>query len=174
MLETDRLRIRRLTAADADFLLELLNDPDFLRQIGDRGVRRYEQAIRYVIDGPDAMFERHGVGLMAVVEKASGASVGICGLLRRAELEGFDLGFAFLAAARGRGYATEASRRVLDDAISRLDLGPSVLAITAPGNDASARVLSKLGFVARGRRSLHDEGEEIELYALELPSGSVP
>jgi len=64
--ETERLRLRRLTADDAPFILELLNDPDFLRNIGDRGVRTEADARGYILDGPVASYERHGFGLYLV------------------------------------------------------------------------------------------------------------
>ena len=65
-LETLRLRIRELTPADAPFILTLLNDPDFLRNIGDRNVRTLEDARRYIEAGPMASYARHGFGLCHV------------------------------------------------------------------------------------------------------------
>ncbi len=47
VLETTRLRLRHLGASDAPFMLRLLNDPAFIRNIGDRGVRTEGDALRY-------------------------------------------------------------------------------------------------------------------------------
>ena len=58
VLETDRLVIRRLSADDAPFILELLNQPSFLRFIGDKGVRSLADAVRYLETGPLASYER--------------------------------------------------------------------------------------------------------------------
>src|SRR5690349_18580516 len=96
VLETDRLVLRQLSTDDDAFILELLNDPGWLRFIGDRGVRTLEDARRYILSGPVDMYERLGFGLYAVELKAGGSPIGMCGLLKRATLPEVDLGFAFL------------------------------------------------------------------------------
>lgn len=144
-LETERLRLRHLTVADAPFIVELLNDPDFIRNIGDRGVRTLEDARQYVLTGPGASYEQHGFGLDMVESKQSGLGVGICGLLRRDCHPDVELGFAFLPTARGRNYAFETGRAALD--FGRQSLGLTrIVALTAPDNAASIHVLGKLGF----------------------------
>jgi [ribosomal protein S5]-alanine N-acetyltransferase len=145
ILETARLRLRHLSSADAPFMLELLNDPDFIRNIADRGVRTEDEAERYILEGPAASYEQHGFGLYLVEAKESKARVGICGLLRRDCHPDVEIGFAFLPAARGRSYAFEAGQAVLDLGIRDLQL-ERVVALTAPDNFASMRVLEKLGF----------------------------
>ena len=65
-LDTPRLRLRELGPEDAPFIVELLNDRDFLQNIGDRGVRDAGDAQRYLRDGPMASYRRHGHGLLAV------------------------------------------------------------------------------------------------------------
>jgi len=144
-LETERLRIRHLSSADAPFILELLNDPDFIRNIGDRGVRTLEQARQYIQKGPAASYEQHGFGLDLVESKQPGGSVGMCGLLRRNCHPEVEIGFAFVPAARGRNYAFEAGRAVIEYGLRSLQL-PRIVALTAPENLASIRVLEKLGF----------------------------
>jgi len=145
LLETQRLRLRHLSAADAPFILELLSDADFIRNIGDRGVRTLEQARQYVLTGPAASYEQHGFGLDLVESKQSGAALGICGLLRRDCHPEVEIGFAFLPAARGQNYAFEAGQAVLDFGVRSLHL-TRIIALTAPDNLASIRVLEKLGF----------------------------
>jgi len=145
VLETARLRLRRLSEADAPFMLELLNDPDFIRNIADRGIRTEGEAQRYILKGPVASYEQHGFGLYLVELKQSGVSVGICGLLRRDCHPDIEIGFAFLPAARGQSYASEAGQAVLDFGIRALQL-ERIVALTAPDNFASMRVLEKLGF----------------------------
>ena len=164
--ETERLRIRRLAAPDAPFILALLNDPDFLRYIGDRGVRTVDDAAAYIEDGPVASYRAHGVGLCLVLERATGSPAGICGVLRRPTLEDPDLGFAFLPDYRGRGYALEAAGAVMRHAAG---LGIERLAaIVSPGNEASARLLAKLGFRFEGLVRLTPEAHELELYGADL------
>jgi ribosomal-protein-alanine N-acetyltransferase len=145
LLETERLRLRHLSNADAPFILELLTDPDFIRNIGDRGVRTLEQAQQYIQKGPAASYEEHGFGLDVVESRQSGLSLGMCGLLRRECHPDVEIGFAFLPAARGQSYAFEAGRAVIDFGLRSLHL-PRIVALTAPDNRASMRVLEKLGF----------------------------
>jgi RimJ/RimL family protein N-acetyltransferase len=141
---TDRLTIRSLNAADAPFVLELLNEPSFIRNIRDSQVRTIGDAERYIEDGPTASYARHGFGLMRVALKAADEPVGICGLLKRDTLEHPDIGFAFLERFCGQGYATEAAQAVMGHARDVLGL-KTVAAITAPHNTASGRVLEKAG-----------------------------
>ena len=96
VIETPRLALHRLTTDDADFILELLNEPSFLRYIGDKGVRTREDACQYILAGPMASYDRFGFGLYRVERKDSGEPIGMCGLLKRESLEDVDVGFAFL------------------------------------------------------------------------------
>lgn len=143
-LETRRLLIEELRLEDASFILELLNDPDFIDQIADRGVRNLEDARRFLRDGPLASYREHGFGMFAVRGRQTGESLGLCGLVRRPELETVDLGYAFLPSARGQGFALEAARRVLRFAHEDLDF-KHLLAIVNPGNLPSRTLLEKLG-----------------------------
>ncbi len=165
--ETDRLLVRELVEDDASFMLRLVNDPSWLRFIGDRGVRDLDGARRFVRDGPRASYAANGFGMWCVVEKASGDAVGTCGILRRAGLPDPDLGFAFLPSAWGRGLATESARAVL--AVARDALGlRRILAITTLDNEASMRVLGRLGFARTGSTRLPTEDRELALFALDL------
>jgi RimJ/RimL family protein N-acetyltransferase len=125
-------------------MLELLTDPGFIQNIGDRGVRTLEQARQYIEAGPTASYEQHGFGLDRVESKLTGAVLGICGLLRRDCHQDVEIGFAFLPAARGQNFAFESARAVLDYGFLSLQL-PRIVALTAPDNLASIRVLEKLG-----------------------------
>ncbi|HEX7242705.1 MAG TPA: GNAT family N-acetyltransferase [Longimicrobiaceae bacterium] len=158
VIETGRLRLRRLAEEDAPFILELVNDPDWLRFIGDRGVRDLDDARRYVVDGPVASYGRHGYGLYLVETREDAAPAGICGLVRREWLEEADLGFAFLPRFRGRGLAREAARATLEYAAGTLGL-ERISAIVSPGNEASLRLLRELGF-GSGRRVRPPGGDD--------------
>lgn len=137
-LWTERLSLRPITEADAPFVLELLNDAGWIANIGDRGVRTLEAARGYIVD-------RFAPNVWFVVRDAQGQPLGVCGIVEREGLGAPDLGYAFLARHCGRGYATEAAAAVLR--YGRESLGLSrIVAITAPGNAASQRVLEKLGF----------------------------
>jgi [ribosomal protein S5]-alanine N-acetyltransferase len=166
LLATERLAIRRLTLEDAPFLLELLNEPSFLRNIGDRGVRSVVDARRYLEAGPLASYHAHGFGLYRVELGDSGEPIGICGLLRRPQLDDVDLGFALLPRFWGRGYAIEAARRVLRHAWEDVAL-LRVVAITTPDNRGSIRVLESLGMTFEGTVPWDEDGAELRLYAIE-------
>jgi RimJ/RimL family protein N-acetyltransferase len=161
--ETARLRITRLTVEDAPFILGLLNDPDFLRYIGDRGVRTLDEAAAYLTSGPLASYARHGFGLYLVSLGDTGVPIGISGVLRRDTLPDPDIGFAFLPGFRRQGYALEAARAVLDHAVRDLGLG-RIVAIVSPDNEASRRLLGVLGFRGEGRIRLAEGADEVDLF----------
>ena len=145
MFETERLRVRRIDEGDAGFMLAMLTDPGFLANIGDRGVRTIADAEAYIRNRVLSSYETHGFGMFRVSLKADDEPIGLCGLVRREGLDRPDLGFAYLAAHTGKGYGYEAGRGMIAWGRSALDVGPLV-AITAPYNEASARLLVKLGF----------------------------
>lgn len=142
--ETERLTLRRLTADDAEFVFALLNEPSWLRFIGDKGVRTLDDARAYIENGPMAMYERFGFGLYVTERRTDGVPMGMCGLIKRDGLDDVDIGFAFLPAYWGRGYAFEAAAAVMDYGRNVIGL-TRIVAITAPDNESSARLLEKLG-----------------------------
>ena len=144
MFGTERLRLRLLVPEDAPFILELLNEPAFIRNIADKGVRTLEDARGYLVNGPMASYARHGFGLFAVELKESGQPLGICGLIRREGLADVDVGYAFLERHWGRGFAVEAAAATLAYGMNQLGLA-RIVAITAPGNQDSIRVLERIG-----------------------------
>jgi RimJ/RimL family protein N-acetyltransferase len=163
-IETARLALREFTEGDAAFVLRLVNEPSFLRYIGDRGVRSLEDARRYIADGPVAGYARHGHGLMRVDRKSDGAVVGMCGILKRDTLPDPDLGFSFLPEYWSQGYALESAQAVMRLAREALGLG-RVVAITTRDNGRSIRLLEKLGF--RFERMIGIGGEELRLFECE-------
>ena len=163
MFDTDRLRLRRLVPEDAPFILELLNEPSFLRNIADKGVRTLEDARGYLVNGPMASYARHGFGLFAVELKESGLPLGICGLIRREGLADVDVGFAFLERHWGRGFAVEAAAATLAYGLNQLGLA-RIVAITAPGNQGSIRVLERIGMRFERMIELPQYGGENRLF----------
>lgn len=169
VLETDRLVLRRLSSSgdtDAHFLLGLLNQPSYLRFIGDKGVRTLADAHRYLETGPLASYERHGFGLFLVTLKDGGTPIGICGLLKRDTLPDVDIGYALLPAYEGRGYALEAAQAVLRYGQTTHGLR-RIVATTTLDNDASMRLLRKIGLHLEGRIRTEENGPEVNLFAIE-------
>jgi RimJ/RimL family protein N-acetyltransferase len=163
VLHTDRLTLRPLTEHDAAFILQLLNEPSFIRFIGDRGMRTPHDARAYIRKGLVASYERFGFGLLLVTLKEDGTPIGICGLLKRDTLEDVDVGFAFLPAYWSKGYGFESASAVIADGRTTLGL-TRIVAITNPDNVASIRLLEKLGLTFERMIRIADEGKELRLY----------
>jgi RimJ/RimL family protein N-acetyltransferase len=162
--ETERLLVRWLNASDSTFILELVNEPSWIRYIGDRGVKTQQDAARYIQNGPVAMYQRLGFGLYLVELKQTGEPVGMCGLIKREALENVDLGFAFLPRFWGKGYALEAASAVMSYARGELGLS-RIVAVLSRDNQRSRMLLEKLGFGLEGTVKLREDDEELELYA---------
>src|SRR5688500_5360612 len=145
-IETERLLLRPLGMQDTDFIIELLNDPSFIKNIGDRNVHSIEDAHGYILKGPVASYEKNGFGLCLVTLKETGESIGMCGLIKRDALEDVDLGYAYLPSYWSKGYAVEAAGATLNFGWEVIGL-KRIVAITDPSNTPSNRVLEKLGFV---------------------------
>ena len=105
--------VRWLDTDDAAFILQLVNEPSWLKYIGDKRVRTLQDAENYIHTGPAEMYGRLGFGLYLVALRDSGERLGICGLIKRASLDDVDLGFAFLPTFWGRGYAHEAAAAIM-------------------------------------------------------------
>lgn len=163
--ESNRLRLEQFTAADSGFIIELLNSEGWLAYIGDRNVRTEEQAKAYLERGPVKSYQQHGFGLSKVVLKESGMPVGMCGLVRRDFLAHADLGFAFLPAQMGKGYAFEIAARTLEHGFAT-GAHQAILAITLPYNTACIRLLLKLGFREDGTVVYPGSEEVLEQYRI--------
>ena len=167
VLQTDRLSLRHLSMADSDFILQLLNEPSFIKNIGDKGVRTLEDARAYITNGPMASYQKHGFGLWLVEAKQSGARVGICGLLKRDVLDYVDIGYALLPEFWSQGYGLESATAVLSFARERLGL-KRIVAVVSPHNQSSIRLLEKIGFAFEKMVRLSPEAEEIKLFATNI------
>lgn len=162
VLETTRLILRWLEVEDAEFIFELLNEPSFLRFVGDKGVRSIADAREYILHGPIASYEHFGFGLFRT-ELKTGDPIGICGLLKRDSLEDVDIGFALLPEYWGQGYAFEAASAVLTYAGEVFAL-QRIVAITDPDNFASIKLLEKLGLRFERMVKLSEGAPEIKLF----------
>ncbi|WP_068545736.1 GNAT family N-acetyltransferase [Thalassotalea crassostreae] len=175
-IETERLLIRKLTLSDADFILQLLNEPDFHKYIGDKQVVDRESAINYIKNGPHQMFREHGFALHLVELKDSNTAIGICGLLQREGLDSADLGFAFLQKYYQQGFGFESAQAIINDhfshvidgALTQIDnnLDLQILAVTSLDNAASIALLEKLGFKFKTQIFLPGYKELSNLYAI--------
>jgi ribosomal-protein-alanine N-acetyltransferase len=162
IVETDRLVMREIGKDDAAFIFELLNTPSFIRYIGDRGVRVLDDARHYIETRYHQSYREHGYGLYAVELKPGQKPIGMCGFVRRNELPGPDIGFAFLPEYEGKGYGYESASAIMK--YGRETLGfDRVFAITSIDNEKSGGLLIKLGFVFDKLIAMPD-GEVLNLY----------
>ncbi|MGA8220110.1 MAG: GNAT family N-acetyltransferase [Candidatus Acidiferrales bacterium] len=166
VIETERLALRRLGVEDAEFIRELLNEPSFIENIGDRGVRTAEDACRYILNGPVMSYDRLGFGLYLVELKETGEAIGISGLLKREALEDVDIGFAFLPKFWGKGYAYESAAAVMEYGRNVLGI-KRIVAVTATHNEASMRVLRKIGLRFERMVRMSGDGKESRLFVPE-------
>ena len=166
VLEAARLTLRHLSIGDAEFILRLLNEPSFLRYIGDKGVRNLDDARQYILNGPVASYERNGFGLYLVELKDDGTPIGISGLVKRDTLPDPDIGFAFLPAYWSQGYAVESAAAVMTYAREGLGL-TRIAAITSPDNNASEKLLGKIGLRFERMIKLSDGEDQVKLFASE-------
>ena len=171
VIETERLALHAFdpdSEGDVAFMHRLLNEPSFIQNIGDRGVRSLVDAHAYLLKGPVASYAANGFGLYRMQVKASGDTIGTCGLVKRATLDHADLGYALLPESCGKGYAAEAAAAVLAYGHGVLGL-PRILAITNPGNTASIRVLEKLDFRFENMVQWPPDNLALKLFAHETP-----
>ena len=170
VLETGRLVLSRLSTDDSEFILGLLNEPSFLQNIGDKGVRTLDEARDYLVSGPIDSYERLGYGLYLTTLKETEIPIGMCGLLKRDSLDDADIGFAFLPEYWGQGYATESAGAVLAYGKTMLDVS-RIVAIVSPNNDVSIHVLEKIGMHYQKPVRLSQDADEISLYTIDLTQG---
>ena len=144
ILETERLILREFTVSDAKFIVELVNTPGWIEYIGDRNIKTKGQAKTYLENGPIKSYELNGFGLSLVELRNEKIPIGMCGILKRDQLNHPDIGFAFLPEYMGKGYALEMARATMDFAKGHLKIH-TLLAITVPFNKGSIKLLEKVG-----------------------------
>ncbi|MEP6705330.1 MAG: GNAT family N-acetyltransferase [Acidobacteriota bacterium] len=162
ILETERLRLRKITVADAEFIHGLMNEPAYLEYIGDKGVKTVGDAERFLANVAIKSYEDNGFGHYIVELPDSGTPMGTCGYVKRAELDDPDIGFAFLPEFRKQGYALESAKAMLSFGIDTLGF-KNISAITTQHNDRSVQLLNKLGFRFEKLLSMPN-GDELKLF----------
>ena len=171
ILETKRTILRKVTKDDAEFVLDLLNQPSFIRYIGDRNVRTIDEARDYIESRFTESYCKFGFGMWVVELKESGELIGLCGFVRRDSLPDADVGFAFLPQYERKGYAFESASAAMLYGRNVLSLA-RVLAITSQDNDASGKLLGKLDFKFERLIKLPHDDEELKLFSSSAPQTS--
>ncbi len=167
MIDTERLTLREFTSDDAPFVLALVNDPDWIKFIGDRGVRTLDDARTYIAERLQKSYRKLGFGMWLVERKEDGAAIGMCGLLKRDYLDALDIGFGFLPDFRGQSYAFEAANAVMDYGKSELGL-KRLLGFVLVGNQKSVTLLERLGMQYERNFQIPGDDDDLELYGKDL------
>ncbi|MCL6265373.1 GNAT family N-acetyltransferase [Flagellimonas myxillae] len=161
---TERLVIREANPKDYQFIIELLNSPNWITFIGDRGVKTEKQALGYIKNSLVSSYTKHGFGLYIMVLKESKTPIGLCGFLQRDYLDYPDIGFATLPGFEGHGYTFEACKTLMMHANENLNL-ECILGITTPANIKSRNLLSKIGLQEIGTIKPPGKREELLLFS---------
>lgn len=161
-LESERLIIKDVEVKEAPFYFELFNDPDWIKYINDKGLKSVEETASYLEDILEKNSKLNGLGFYSVLEKGTNSFIGMTSVLQREKLDYIDVGYALLPKARGKGYATEATKLTMNFVQEKFKQD-KVLAFTLPENDKSKRLLEKLGFKYIGIQTIF-EGEEDCVY----------
>jgi RimJ/RimL family protein N-acetyltransferase len=167
IITTERLNLRLINTDDAPFYLELINDTSFIKNIRDKGIRTLEAARDDILNGPLASQAKNGFSLYLVERREDGASLGLCGLVKRDTLKNVDIGYALMPQFSGLGYAWEAATATVQYARDTLHLS-KLAGITSPDNASSNKLLLKLGFVLEAVVVLAGESRNTNLYGKEL------
>jgi len=167
ILETERLILQQVSIDDAELILNLLNEPSFIRNIGDRNVRTLDEAREYILKWMVGSYKENGFGLYLVLQKEDDTPIGICGLLKRDILDDVDIGYAFLPQFWSKGYATESALVVKDYARKTIGL-KRIVAITDLDNQESIRVLEKIGFRYEKMVRLSEDDIDLKLYSIDF------
>lgn len=162
--QTPRLGLRELTIGDAEFILGLVNEPSFLANIGDKGVRTLADAREFILDGPWRRGQKPGYGQFMVELKPEGVPIGVCGLLYREKLDLTDVGCAFLPAYWRQGFAYEAAAAVMEYGRSTLGV-EKIVGLTSEENLASIALLEKFGMTFQGMVKMSDDDPGTALYS---------
>lgn len=145
----------------------LMNDPAYLRFIGDKGIRTVSDARKYILNGPAHSYEHYGYGLYLTELKKRGEPIGICGLVNRESLEDVDIGFAFLPQYWAQGYAHESAAAVIEYGKNIIGL-KRIVAVTAADNQSSIRLIEKIGMRFEKMTSVFADQPDVKLFAAEF------
>lgn len=165
MIETRRLRLRRLRLSDEPDLIALDSDADVMRYVGSpAGARPPAETLERVRQRIGA--DHGAMGFWRVEGKHDGQFYGLGALIRMPEGDDVELAYRLARPAWGRGIATEAGGALVDYAFRTLLLG-RLVAVTYPENVASQRVLQKIGFTRAG--TIAYRGTETTYFVLSAP-----
>ncbi len=166
ILQTQRLLLRKMSLADSDFILELLNTPKWHKYIGDYGIDTLEKASDYLRARVLPNYEKFGFGFYIIERLEDRVRIGNCGLAVREGLPTPDIGYSLLPQYEGQGYAFEAASATVEYAVNTHEL-EHISAITTVDNTRSRKLLNKLGMKFKKMTTLVGDNEELMLYGID-------
>ncbi len=164
ILSTERLTISKITLKDASFLRELMNDKDWIQNIGDREIHSDEDAENHIKERFFKSYDEFGFGFYVLRLKSNNERIGTAGLIDRDGIEGIEIGYGLLPAYRGKGFAFEATQAIFNYAKNDLMLD-KLVAIVNPLNKKSIVLLEKLGLRFEKMVQLPGEEKEIKYFS---------
>lgn len=139
-LVTQRLELTLLCNNDAAFIAVLLNTEGWIKFIGDRNVHSEADAGAYI----EKIMANPNIHYHVLKTKDNMVPVGVISFIKRDYLQHWDIGFALLPQAFGKGYAYEGAMAVLQYNAA-CGNHKKFLATVLPDNTASVKLLKKLG-----------------------------
>lgn len=162
--ETERLLLREINVGDAEFILRLVNEPSFVSNIGDNGLKNLNDARQFIMEGYWTSQEHPGYGMFLVELKTQRIPIGGCGVLYRSALDVTDIGFTFLPEYWGRGFAYEAAEAIMKYGHSTLGI-KKIVGLTSEDNLGSINLLKKLGMDFKKTVKMSDDDPGTNLYS---------
>jgi RimJ/RimL family protein N-acetyltransferase len=165
-IRTERLLLRRWQDSDVSPYAAICADPEVMRYVASGEVRTPEQS-RAAILAFEEEWREKGFGLFAVERSSDAQLIGFTGLSMPTFLPeimpAVEIGWRFARSSWGMGYATEAARAVLDFGLRHLRL-PEIVSIYQVGNDASRRIVEKLGMTYERETIDPSSGRIVQVY----------
>lgn len=168
-IQTERLILKRVSLADAEFIQKLYNGAKFIEFIGDKGIRTVEDAQNYIEKRFLPQIEKLGFGNYIIIRKEDERKVGSVGIFERDGLDVHDIGFSFLPEFEAKGYGFEAASALIHVSFTEFGL-QKISAITSNANISSQKLIEKLGLKYLKNIQLPNDDEELRYYEIDNKS----
>lgn len=168
ILQTPRTIVRQATLDDAAFVIELLNEPGWIRFIGDRDIHDLDAARAYIHERLLSSYAKHGFGSYVTCEKSTNTPIGLIGFVKRDTLDAPDIGYAVCQAHQGKGYAFEVCQALVQHGWEHLGFD-KLYGYCLPDNVVSVNLLEKLGMTYLRDEDVNQSDEMCRLYRATRP-----
>ena len=158
-LESERLIIRAIQLNDASFYFELFNDPDWIRFISDKNLKSVEETTVFIKNLLTDDYKKSRLGYFTVLLKETNEAIGVSTALQRETLDFIDVGYGFLPKGRGKGFATEATKLILEY-VQQTFKQKKVIAFTKSENEKSQVLLKNLDFKYIGLQAVFSDEKD--------------